>query len=129
VTSLAMTTFLVPDYDEAIAFFRDALDFTVVEDSDLGGGKRWVVVAGASGGRLLLARATDDRQRATIGQQTGGRVGWFLQSDDFTSDHSRMAAWGVEFTERPRQEAYGTVAVFKDPWGNAWDLIEHREAA
>ncbi|MEL7690640.1 VOC family protein [Citromicrobium bathyomarinum] len=124
-----MTTFLVPDYDEAIAFFRDALDFKLVEDSDVGGGKRWVVVAGASGGRLLLARATDDRQRATIGQQTGGRVGWFLQSDDFASDHSRMAAWGVEFTEQPRQEAYGTVAVFKDPWGNAWDLIEHREAA
>lgn len=123
-----MTTFLVPDYDEAIAFFRDALGFTLHEDSDLGGGKRWVVMAGASGGKLLLARAANDDQRAAIGCQAGGRVGWFLQSDDFAADHRRIAAWGVEFTEEPRHEAYGTVAVFRDPWGNPWDLIEHRKA-
>ena len=124
-----MTTFLVPDYDEGIAFFRDALGFAVEEDSDLGGGKRWVVVGGTGGGRLLIARATSDAQRAAIGNQAGGRVGWFLRSHDFAADHRRMAAWGVEFTEEPRTEPYGTVAVFRDPWGNLWDLIEHREAA
>ena len=129
MTGLAMTTFLVPDYDEAIAFFRDALDFAVEEDSDLGGGKRWVVMAGASGGKLLLARAANDEQTAAIGHQAGGRVGWFLQSDDFATDHRRMAQWGVEFTEAPREEPYGTVAVFNDPWGNRWDLIEHKDAA
>ena len=124
-----MTTFLVPDYDEGIAFFRDALGFTLLEDSDLGAGKRWVVVAGASGGRLLLACATDERQRAAIGNQAGGRVGWFLSSADFTADHARIAGWGVQFSDGPREEAYGTVAVFTDPWGNRWDLIEHRKAA
>ena len=124
-----MTTFLVPDYDEGIAFFREALGFALLEDSDLGAGKRWVVMAGAGGGRLLLARATDERQRAAIGNQAGGRVGWFLSSEDFAADRARMAAWGVQFSESPREEAYGTVAVFTDPWGNRWDLIEHRKAA
>ena len=124
-----MTTFLVTDYDEAIAFFRDALEFTLLEDSDLEGGKRWVVMGGESGGRLLLARAANDEQRASVGKQAGGRVGWFLASDDFAADHRRMADWGVEFVEEPRHEAYGTVAVFKDPWGNPWDLIEYRKAA
>ena len=124
-----MTTFLVTDYDEAIAFFRDALEFVLLEDSDLEGGKRWVVMGGESGGRLLLARAANDEQRASVGKQAGGRVGWFLASDDFAADHRRMADWGVEFVEEPRHEAYGTVAVFKDPWGNPWDLIEYRKAA
>ena len=124
-----MTTFLVPDYDEGIAFFREALGFALLEDSDLGAGKRWVVMAGASGGRLLLARATDERQRAAIGNQAGGRVGLFLSSEDFAADHARIAAWGVQFSEGPREEPYGTVAVFTDPWGNRWDLIEHRKAA
>ena len=124
-----MTTFLVPDYDEGIAFFREALGFALLEDSDLGAGKRWVVMAGAGGGRLLLARATDERQRAAIGNQAGGRVGWFLSSEDFAADHARIAAWGVQFSESPREEPYGTVAVFTDPWGNRWDLIEHRKAA
>ena len=129
MTALAMTTFLVTDYDEAIAFFRDALEFVLLEDSDLEGGKRWVVMGGESGGRLLLARAANDEQRASVGKQAGGRVGWFLASDDFAADHRRMADWGVEFVEEPRHEAYGTVAVFKDPWGNPWDLIEYRKAA
>ena len=124
-----MTSLLVPDYDEAIVFFRDALNFVVEEDRDLGSGKRWVVMAGASGGKLLLARATSDEQRAVIGNQSGGRVGWFLASHDFDTDRRRMTEWGVQFTEEPRHEAYGTVAVFKDPWGNRWDLIEHRKAA
>lgn len=126
---LAMTALLVPDYDEAIAFFREGLGFALEEDTDLGGGKRWVVMAGVNGGRLLLARAANEEQRAAIGRQTGGRVGWFLASDDFAADHARMTAWGVEFTDGPREEPYGTVAVFNDPWGNRWDLIEHRKAA
>ncbi|MXO62573.1 VOC family protein [Qipengyuania oceanensis] len=129
MSGLALATFLVPDYDVAIAFFRDALDFAVVEDSDLGDGKRWVVVGGASGGRLLLARAANEQQRAVIGKQAGGRVGWFLHTEDFAADHRRMVSWGVEFTEEPRHETYGTVAVFRDPWGNPWDLIEQRKAA
>ena len=124
-----MATFLVPDYDEAIAFFRDALDFALLEDGDLGGGKRWVVMGGASGGTLLLARAANDEQRDSIGKQAGGRVGWFLSSDDFAADYRRMSDWGVEFLEEPRHETYGTVAVFSDPWGNPWDLIEYRKAA
>ena len=124
-----MTALVVPDYDEAIGFFRDALGFALEEDTDLGGGKRWVVMAGATGGKLLLARAANEEQRAAIGNQTGGRVGWFLASEDFAADHARMIAWGVEFTDGPREEAYGTVAVFTDPWGNRWDLIEHRKAA
>ena len=129
MTALALTTFLVPEYDEAIAFFRDALDFALLEDTDLGGGKRWVVMGGASGGKLLLARAVNDKQRSSIGRQAGGRVGWFLASDDFAADHRRMTDWGVEFSEEPRHEPYGIVAVFSDPWGNPWDLIEYRKAA
>ena len=124
-----MTTFVVPDYDEAIEFFRGALNFSVEEDSDLGDGKRWVVVTGKGGGKLLLARAVNDKQRAAVGNQAGGRVGWFLESDDFAADHRRMSGSGGEFTEEPRREAYGTVAVFRDPWGNLWDLIEYRKAA
>ena len=129
MTSLAMTALVVPEYDAAIAFFTQALGFDLIEDSDLGGGKRWVVVGGPDGGRLLIARAANDDQRAAIGNQTGGRVGWFVSSEDFVADHARMTEYGVEFTDGPRREAYGTVAVFRDPWGNRWDLIEHRKAA
>ncbi|MHA6316865.1 VOC family protein [Altererythrobacter sp. CAU 1778] len=129
MTSLAMTTYLVPDYDEAIAFFRDAIGFSVIEDTDMGGGKRWVVVGGEDGGRLLLARATSGEQRTAIGNQAGGRVGWFLHTADFAASHARMTAQGVVFHEQPRHEAYGTVAVFADPWGNRWDLIERKDAA
>ncbi|MEZ5680477.1 MAG: VOC family protein [Erythrobacter sp.] len=124
--SLFMTALVVPDYDEAIAFFRGALGFALEEDSDQGGGKRWVVMSGPRGGKLLLARAVNEEQRAAIGNQTGGRVGWFLETEDFAADHARMVEWGVEFTDGPRDEPYGTVAVFNDPWGNRWDLIEHR---
>ena len=129
MTSLAMTALVVPEYDAAIAFFTQALGFDLIEDSDLGGGKRWVVVGGPDGGRLLIARAANDDQYAAIGNQTGGRVGWFVSSEDFVADHARMTEYGVEFTDGPRREAYGTVAVFRDPWGNRWDLIEHRKAA
>ena len=126
---LGMTALVVPDYDEAIAFFRDALGFRLHQDTDLGSGKRWVVMSGLTGAMLLLARAANDEQSRAIGNQTGGRVGWFLETDNFAADHGRMAAYGVDFTDGPREEPYGTVAVFTDPWGNRWDLIEHRKAA
>ena len=124
-----MTALVVPDYDEAIDFFREAVGFAVLEDSDMGGGKRWVVVGGEDGGRLLLARAATEEQRAAIGKQAGGRVGWFLHTSDFAATHARMAAAGVTFHEAPRHEPFGTVAVFSDPWGNRWDLIERKGIA
>ncbi len=122
---LAFLSILVPDYDEGIAFFVDILGFDLLEDSDQGGGKRWVRVAptGAETG-FLLARATTDAQRDAIGNQGGGRVWLFLQTDDFWRDHAAFVANGVVFEEVPREEPYGTVAVFRDPFGNRWDLIE-----
>lgn len=126
---IGAVTFLVNDYDEAIAWFRDALGFALVEDTPLGGGKRWVLVSpGDRGTPLLLAEASTDEQRARIGDQTGGRVGFFLHTDDFARDHARMRAAGVRFNEEPRHEAYGTVAVFEDLCGNLWDLIEPKLA-
>jgi len=126
-TRLALTTLVVPDYDAGIAFCVGALGFSLLEDSDIGGGKRWVVVGGKDGGRLLLARAATPEQTAAIGNQTGGRVGFFAHTDDFTGTHARLVAAGVDFHEEPRRESYGTVAVFSDPFGNRWDLIEPRE--
>jgi len=124
--SLGAVTFLVRDYDEAIAFFVDALGFDLIEDSPQGDGKRWVTVAprGSRGTHLLLARAVNDEQKAHIGKQGGGRVFLFLQTDDFAGDHARMLAHGVRFREEPRHEPYGTVAVFEDIYGNGWDLIQ-----
>ena len=124
--ALAAFSFLVPDYDEGIRWFTTALDFEVLEDEDRGGGKRWVRVAprGAAGTSMLLARAANEAQRASIGNQGGGRVWLFLHTDDFARDRARMEALGVHFTEPTRHEVYGTVAVFEDPWGNRWDLIE-----
>lgn len=123
---LALATLLVADYDEAIAWFTGTLGFTLVEDSAQGGGKRWVVVAPGygTGAGLLLARASSEAQRARIGDQAGGRVGFFLETDDFARDHAAMQARGVEFLEEPRHEAYATVAVFGDLYGNRWDLLE-----
>ncbi|SMH55365.1 VOC family protein [Mesorhizobium australicum] len=124
---IGAVTFLVRDYDEAIAWFRDALDFRLVEDTPLGGGKRWVLVApGMDTTPLLLAEASTDEQRPRIGGQTGGRVGFFLHTDDFARDHARMTEAGVTFREEPRHQAYGTVAVFEDLYGNLWDLIERK---
>jgi catechol 2,3-dioxygenase-like lactoylglutathione lyase family enzyme len=127
VQSLFLVTLVVDDYDRAKAFYCDLLGFDCPEDLPLPDGKRWVVVrpTGGDGAALLLAEATDDRQRAAIGSQTGGRVGFFLKTDDFARDHAVMIARGVRFLEAPRHEAYGTVAVFADPYGNTWDLIEH----
>ena len=123
-TRLALTTLVVPDYDAGIAFCVGALGFDLIEDSVMGGGKRWVVVGGKDCGRLLLAKAANDTQSAAIGNQTGGRVGFFAHTDDFTGTQARLAAAGVMFHEQPRHEPYGTVAVFSDPFGNRWDLIE-----
>jgi catechol 2,3-dioxygenase-like lactoylglutathione lyase family enzyme len=124
--SLAAVAFLVPDYDDAIAWFRAALDFDVIEDRPLGADKRWVVVAppGSDGARLVLARAADARQREAIGAAAGGRIAYFLETDDFARDHAAMSARGVRFLESPRREVYGTVAVFADPWGGRWDLLQ-----
>jgi catechol 2,3-dioxygenase-like lactoylglutathione lyase family enzyme len=124
---LAALTLIVPDYDEAIKWFADALGFALICDIPLGGGKRWVVVSpGAGGAEIVLARPGDQRQRARIGDQTAGRVMLFLHTDDFARDHAAMQAGGVLFLEPPREEPYGTVAVFEDAWGNRWDLIEPR---
>lgn len=132
---LACIALVVDDYDRAIAFYVDALGFELREDRLLGAvpgnaAKRWVVVAppGAQTG-LLLAQAANDAQRARIGDQTGGRVGFFLHTDDFARDHAAMLAKGVRFVEAPRHEAYGTVVVFEDPYGNRWDMIEPRASA
>lgn len=123
---VATVAIVVRDYDEAIAWYRDRLGFLLEEDTDLGDGKRWVTMApsGAAGARLLLARAADDQQSSRIGDQTGGRVFLFLETDDFQRDHAAMLARGVTFREEPRHEAYGTVAVFRDLYGNLWDLLE-----
>lgn len=122
---LALFSVLVPDYDAGIAFFVDTLGFDLLEDSDLGGGKRWVRVAppGAETA-ILLARAVGDRQQAAIGEQGGGRVWLFLETEEFARDHARLLAQGVVFEEAPRDEPYGIVAVFGDPFGNRWDLIQ-----
>ena len=127
---LALLSLLVRDYDEALAYYVDKLGFALVEDSDLGGGKRWVVVSpGAGGSRFLLAQASDDQQAALIGGQGGGRVWLFLHTDAFEADHARMSAAGVRFLEEPRHEAYGSVAVFEDLYGNRWDLLQPKTKA
>jgi catechol 2,3-dioxygenase-like lactoylglutathione lyase family enzyme len=128
MSHLGLVSVVVRDYDEAIEFYVDQLGFEVVGDTPLGDGKRWVVVAppGAPETSLLLARAATDDERARIGDQTGGRVFLFLYTEDFGRDHQRMRAAGVRFVEPPRDEPYGTVAVFEDLYGNRWDLIQHR---
>lgn len=122
-TRLAAVSILVPDYDSGIRFFCDALGFTLSEDIDQGH-KRWVTVTPPGGGaKIVLARADTDLQRAAIGLQGGGRVWLFLQTDDFDRDYRRMQAAAVLFEEDPRDEPYGRVAVWRDPFGNRWDLI------
>ncbi len=121
---ISAVTLLVRDYDEAIAFFVDALGFELIEDTPLSPDKRWVRVAPKVGGVcLLLAKASTPEQVARIGDQTGGRVGFFLHTEDFETDHAAMVSRGVRFRETPRSEAYGKVAVFEDVCGNLWDLI------
>ena len=122
---LSLISILVPDYDPAIAWFRDSLGFDLLEDTDLGNEKRWVRVGrpGAAT-EILLARAVG-QQADAIGFQGGGRVWLFLESDDFARDHAAMIAAGVVFEAPPRSEPYGQVAVFQDPWGGRWDLIQY----
>ena len=123
---LQAVTIVVPDYDEGIAFFTGKMGFDLIEDTPREAGKRWVVVAPKGGEtRLLLARAATDTQRAAIGNQTGGRVGFFLETDDFDRDHALFLARGIRFMEAPRVEPYGRVAVFHDDFGNLWDLIQY----
>ncbi|MEM1411791.1 MAG: VOC family protein [Pseudomonadota bacterium] len=124
---LALVTLVVREYDEAIDWFTGRLDFKLVEDTQLKEPqKRWVVVQPGCepASALLLARAADATQRACIGQQTGGRVGFFLHTDDFWRDYRNFAARGVRFVREPVAQSYGTVAVFADLYGNLWDLIE-----
>ena len=125
---IAAVALLVPEYDAGIAFFCGVLGFELVEDTPLAAAKRWVLVhpPGGDGTALLLARAATAEQRAQIGDQAGGRVWLFLHTDDFARDHARYVAAGVRFVEGPREEPYGTVAVFEDAFGNRWDLIEPR---
>lgn len=128
--SVQTVTFLVRDYDEAVAYFTGALGFSLLEDTPLGGGKRWLRVAppGGTGCALLLARATGPDQAAAIGRQAGGRVFLFLETADFDADHAALRSRGVRFLEEPRVESYGKVAVFADLYGNKWDLLEPRAA-
>ena len=123
---------MVRDYDEAIQFFVKTLDFVLVEDSWIEPQqKRWVVVAppGSTGTQLLLARAVGDDQKSRIGDQTGGRVFLFLYTDDFWRDYRRYQERGVCFVREPKEEPYGTVAVFRDVYGNLWDLLQPKKAA
>jgi len=123
---IALITYLVRDYDEATAWFQAALGFRLFENTDMGGGKRWVIVGpdAERGARFLLAKPASPEQEAAIGQAAGGRVAFFLHTDDFARDHAIMLAAAVRFLESPRQESYGTVAVFEDLYGNRWDLLE-----
>jgi catechol 2,3-dioxygenase-like lactoylglutathione lyase family enzyme len=123
---IGAVTVVVRDYDEAKAWYTGVLGFDLVEDTPRGDGKRWLLVAPPGGPNLLLARAATPEQESRIGDQTGGRVFLFLHTDDFRRDHAAMTARGVVFREAPREEAYGTVAVFEDLYGNLWDLLELR---
>jgi catechol 2,3-dioxygenase-like lactoylglutathione lyase family enzyme len=126
--SIGYVALVVREYDEAIEFFAGALGFEVVEDTGVGEGKRWVLVRppGSGGTCLLLARAATPEQAARVGDQTGGRVGFFLHTDDFRRDYDALRARGVRFREEPREEEYGMVAVFEDLYGNRWDLLQPR---
>ena len=127
--TLGHVALVVGDYDEAIAFYTKSLGFLLVEDTDLGSGKRWVRVRppGATGTDLLLARAVTPEQASRIGNQTGGRVFLFLHTDDFWRDYRAMTDRGVKFVRPPSEESYGTVAVFEDLYGNLWDLLQLKE--
>ncbi|EIF5160901.1 VOC family protein [Vibrio cholerae] len=123
-------TLVVENYDDAIEFYTKKLQFSLVEDTDLGGGKRWVQVSprNSNGTNLLLAQASTEEQAQFVGNQTGGRVFLFLQTNDFCRDYELMKANGVVFNEEPRVEEYGTVVVFQDLYGNKWDLLQLNKA-
>jgi len=127
---IGSVTIVVENYDDAIEFYTQKLQFTLAEDTDLGGGKRWVQVSppNSNGTNLLLAQASSDEQKQVIGNQTGGRVFLFLQTNDFWRDYEAMKSNGVVFNEEPRVEEYGTVVVFQDLYGNKWDLLQLNRA-
>jgi len=126
---LGALALVVRHYDEAVAYYTQTLGFDLIEDTDLGGGKRWVLVAppGATETRLLLAEAHKPAELAHVGDQTGGRVFLLLHTDDFWRDYRAYQQRGVQFLETPREEAYGTVVVFVDLYGNKWDLVQRRQ--
>jgi catechol 2,3-dioxygenase-like lactoylglutathione lyase family enzyme len=127
LTQLSLISLIVRDYDEAIAFYVEKLGFALREDTPLTPEKRWVVVAPQKAGTgILLAKAANERQAGFVGDQSGGRVFLFLETDDFNRDHEAYLRRGVRFIEEPRREAYGIVAVFEDLYGNRWDLIERK---
>jgi len=125
MNTLGMITIVIDDYDSAIKHYVEDLDFTLIEDTALSADKRWVVVApGNDGAKILLAKAANEAQTSAIGNSTGGRVGFFMYTNTFTDTYESYKSHGIEFIETPRQESYGRVVVFKDKYGNKWDLIE-----
>ena len=125
MNTLGMIAIVIDDYDLAISHYVNDLGFTLIEDKEMTPEKRWVVVApGKDGAKILLAKAANDQQRAAIGNSTGGRVGFFMYTTNFNETYETYSSRGIEFLETPRQEAYGQVVVFKDKYGNKWDLIE-----
>jgi len=130
MNTLGMIAIVVDDYDTAISHYVNDLGFSLIEDTVLTSDKRWVVVAPSEdGAKILIAKASNEAQRVTIGNSTGGRVGFFLYTTNFTHTYESFISKGIEFIEQPRQEAYGQVVVFQDKYGNKWDLIEnHNES-
>jgi len=125
MNTLGMIAIVVDEYDTAISHYVNDLGFTLIENKEMTPEKRWVVVAPSTdGAKILLAKAATDLQRAAIGNSTGGRVGFFMYTTNFVETYEKYKARGIEFVEHPRQEAYGRVIVFKDKYGNKWDLIE-----
>ena len=126
---IAQLALVVGDYDEAIRFYTEKLNFQLIEDTPMSATKRWVVVAppGSTGCHLLLAKAANPEQQTRVGNQTGGRVFLFLHTDDFWRDYHTMLEKGIRFVREPAEEPYGTVAVFEDLYGNLWDFIEPKE--
>ena len=128
MNTLGMIAIVVDDYDQAISHYVNDLGFTLIEDKELTPEKRWVVVApGSDGARILLAKAANEKQTSAIGNSTGGRVAFFMYTTNFNETYNAYKSRGIKFIEAPRQEAYGQVVVFKDKYGNKWDLIEHNE--
>jgi uncharacterized glyoxalase superfamily protein PhnB len=129
MNTLGMIAIVIDDYDVAISHYVNDLGFTLLEDKEMNPEKRWVVVAPSKdGAKILLAKAASDQQRAAIGNSTGGRVGFFMYTTSFNETYKTYSSKGIEFIETPRQEAYGQVVVFKDKYGNKWDLIESTSA-
>jgi len=126
--SIVHIALVVNDYDEAIKFYTEKLNFTLIEDTPQSETKRWVLIApkGSEGCSLLLAKGVGEEQRSRVGNQTGGRVFLFLKTDDFWRDYQKMQSQGIKFVREPKDEEYGTVAVFEDLYGNLWDLVEFR---